>query len=336
MAASLFSEDLWSRIVNVAWGGAFMLVEMVGPEQMVGLRLRVVDPSGAPEGSPWRHNDPPDAPDPGIDVGVILDRTALAPYRVLFATERADAVTIPGSGAILGWVQAFPYYPDNDTGSAVGVWDKCLDPDTQAYVGDTECQAREAGGVVPAGGVARHLSLATILSEYTSDTYKRVYYSHQGNPDQRVFFIDDRLDWSPDSGLTEAAWNAALLEPYDRALFKAERAIVDGETTDTRWTIAWLVNFSYRATGPVPPGLLKPVTIAIELEEPEAGGSIPDASIRLRRWSTPHFTITAAPDGLNTVYSGSRSPAVDVTRTSLTYGPSGEVARFNRSGFIEA
>src|SRR3990167_7095107 len=133
-----YRESMWDRIVNVAWGGGVMLVEMVG-ETAVNLRLRVTDPAGSPTGELWRYNDPVDAPEPPVEAGYVFDREALVPYRFVLSTERSDEVIVPGSGEILGWSNAVAPYPTNDVGSTLALFDRCLDITSGAYVGDATC-----------------------------------------------------------------------------------------------------------------------------------------------------------------------------------------------------
>lgn len=358
--------DPWQRIIEVNWGGAVMLVEIFGGEGAGGYHLRVLEGSeGAPPAgtSLWQGNkvDPPSAEpeDYPLPAGIKFERNSdVKMFRFIQTSISAEEVIIPG-GDIVGWVADFDYGPppehDDTATTGRGIWDRCLDPDTGIYVGDPACEALLTGGAVPVGGVERHLRLSDILHLYgnSGDLFKRVHFSHQTTEvpgltfDQRVYFADDRVDWvdETDSGLTEAQFDQALLKPYDKSLFRAERAITDGDTVTFPRQASWLVNFGFTARKedgtPNPDGPIRPVTLAIDFEEPNPdGGSdgIQGAYIRLRRWSRARFEVRAATDGTTTVYIGTSSPQVDAR---ITYGPlgiswdgNGLIATFNKDGFV--
>ncbi len=337
-----FVEDMWNRLVEVGWGTC-VHVEIYGGEGAAGYHLRVIEEGGDES---WRFDtyDPsggsPAAPGPITDPGTVINAAYLRHWRFLQTSVKITELQTPGSGEITGWAQAFLYYPDNDTGSNAGIWDRCLDKDLGLYVGDPQCESLEIGGAVPAGGVSRHLNLQAILLEYGDEEnpFKRVHYSRQGSPDERFYFIDDRREWTPDSGITKAAWNAALKRPYDKSFFVAERAIVDGGSATFPRTASWLVNFGYAP--PNPPGTPpRPVVIAIDVEEPSGGGADPVAEsyVKLRRWS-PNFRIDSATgagdEGEVTTYIGTRSPSYTQVLTPITWGADGVIARFDKAGFI--
>lgn len=298
-------------IVGVGWGSAYLLVEATGSEAVLGIRLQVINPAG---GEIARF-DPLTAQDPDeiFQAGLVVDKLVLQPYRFARTSiEALEPLVLPGNGAILGWTDGMAYSPTNDTGSSVGLFDPCRNAGTGLYVGDVSCEDGFRGGDIPSGGVARHLYIQDVLNKYSSDPLKRVRYSHQGSPDQRFHFIDDP---SP--------------EPPDLSLFKAERAIVQDASFLPQLKVYWLVNF---ARAP------RAIMLRVMMEEPEpAGGSIPNSTLRIRRWATPAFKIEAAPsgDGVITRYTGTRSPSIDQVQFPITWNGEGEIRKFKSNGFVD-
>lgn len=308
------SLDPFQRIVEVGWAGGYALVTAeTGGDGALTISLSADGGPVVPRIDPMFISvEPAQSTDPTFDTGFVFNAVELKKYRIArSAVGDLETRNVASPTDIVGWTDTLEYYPRFDTGSTIGVWDQCRSPDDGHYIGDDHC-VFERGGAVPFGGVPRHLHIADILDEYTSDPLKRVRFSRVGSKDKRFYYIEDDPMKPP-------------LAP-DFSLFKTERAVVSSPIYQEIRLVNWLVNFSFTPASRV---------ITATVEEPGSGGDFPTSSLKLQIFPEGPFSIVAAPNGgQKTFYNGTKSPRYSRTIKPIKWGPDGIVAKFNRRGFV--